>query len=112
MPSPAWLEEYLSSFAGAALIISAITDIFWTKICTRTIELERGTTQVYSGNYSFYIQEKDARVKAAMREYEAQQADIRRQEENHDRQAPLFFSGEIHVKSAKPRKGAGTDGHR
>ena len=96
-----WLEEYLSSFAGAALIISH-DRYFLDKICTRTIELERGTTQVYSGNYSFYIQEKDAHVKAAMREYEAQQAEIRRQEEIIARLRS--FSQEKFIKRAQSRE--------
>ena len=96
-----WLEEYLSSFAGAALIISH-DRYFLDKICTRTIELERGTTQVYSGNYSFYIQEKDARVKAAMREYEAQQAEIRRQEEIIAKLRS--FSQEKFIKRAQSRE--------
>ncbi len=96
-----WLEEYLSSFAGAALIISH-DRYFLDKICTRTIELERGATQVYSGNYSFYIQEKDARVKAAMREYEAQQAEIRRQEEIIAKLRS--FSQEKFIKRAQSRE--------
>ena len=96
-----WLEEYLASFPGAALVISH-DRYFLDKICTRTIELERGVTHVYSGNYTFYAQEKEARTKAAMREYEAQQAEIRRQE---DIIAKLrSFSQEKFIKRAQSRE--------
>ena len=96
-----WLEDYLTSFPGAALIISH-DRYFLDKICTRTIELERGVTHVYSGNYTFYAQEKEARTKAAMREYEAQQAEIRRQEEIIAKLRS--FSQEKFIKRAQSRE--------
>ncbi len=75
-----WLEGFLASLPGAALIISH-DRYFLDKLCTKTLELERGVTSTYNGNYSYYTQEKAAREKAALREYEAQQAEIRHQEE-------------------------------
>ena len=42
-----WLEKYLQDFPGAALIISH-DRYFLDKLCTRTIELERGMTSDYS----------------------------------------------------------------
>lgn len=96
-----WLEEYLSSFTGAALIISH-DRYFLDKICTRTIELERGATRMYTGNYSFYVREKEERTKAAMREYEAQQAEIRRQEEIIAKLRS--FSQEKFIKRAQSRE--------
>ncbi len=96
-----WLEDYLSSFSGAALIISH-DRYFLDKICTRTIELERGVTHLYSGNYSFYVQEKEARTKAALREYEAQQAEIKRQEEIIAKLRS--FSQEKFIKRAQSRE--------
>ena len=96
-----WLEEYLVSFSGAALIISH-DRYFLDKICTRTIELERGVTHIYSGNYSFYVQEKEARTKAALKEYEAQQAEIKRQEEIIAKLRS--FSQEKFIKRAQSRE--------
>ena len=75
-----WLEKYLSEYQGAALIISH-DRYFLDKICTRTVELERGATDEYAGSYTFYISEKKKRLETAVKEYEAQQEEIRRQEE-------------------------------
>ncbi len=75
-----WLEGYLSSFEGAAIIISH-DRYFLDKLCEKTVEIEGGVSSVYNGNYTFFAQEKAARRKAALREYTAQQEEIRRQEE-------------------------------
>lgn len=78
--SISWLESYLANFPGAAIIISH-DRYFLDKLCTKTMEIERGVSALYAGNYSFYIEEKQVRQKTALREYEAQQTEIRRQEE-------------------------------
>lgn len=74
-----WLEGYLASFEGACLIISH-DRYFLDRLCTKTIEIERGRGTVYNGNYTYYIQEKQFRQKIAIREFEAQQKEIARQE--------------------------------
>ena len=78
--SISWLESYLAAYKGAAIIISH-DRYFLDKLCTKTMEIERGVSTVYNGNYSYYISEKEVRQKVAMREYEAQQTEIKRQEE-------------------------------
>lgn len=78
--SISWLESYLAAYKGAAIIISH-DRYFLDKLCTKTMEIERGVATVYNGNYSYYIGEKEVRQKVAMREYEAQQTEIKRQEE-------------------------------
>ncbi len=78
--SISWLESYLAAYKGAAIIISH-DRYFLDKLCTKTMEIERGISSVYNGNYSYYIGEKEVRQKVAMREYEAQQTEIKRQEE-------------------------------
>ena len=78
--SISWLESYLAGYKGAAIIISH-DRYFLDKLCTKTMEIERGVATVYNGNYSYYIGEKEVRQKVAMREYEAQQTEIKRQEE-------------------------------
>lgn len=75
-----WLEGYLAAYSGAALIISH-DRYFLDKLCTKTIEIERGRSAVYNGNYTYYTQEKAFRQKQEERDYEAQQKEIRRQEE-------------------------------
>lgn len=75
-----WLEGFLASYSGAAIIISH-DRYFLDKLCTKTMEIERGIATVYKGNYTYYVREKEVRAKTAMREYAAQQAEIKRQEE-------------------------------
>ena len=96
-----WLERYLQDFSGAALIISH-DRYFLDKLCTRTIELERGVTSDYSGSYTFYIAEKKKRIEAALRVYEAQQEEIRRQEEIIAKLRS--FSQEKFIKRAQSRE--------
>ena len=74
-----WLENYLSSFKGSCIIISH-DRYFLDRLCGRTMELELGVSTVYNGNYSYYIDQKEFRKKIAIREYEAQQKEIKRQE--------------------------------
>ena len=78
--SIAWLESYLSSFPGAAIIISH-DRYFLDRLCTKTMEIERGVSFVYAGNYTAFMADKQQRQKIALREYEAQQAEIKRQEQ-------------------------------
>lgn len=74
-----WLESYLTAFRGACIIISH-DRYFLDRLCTKTMEIENGVATVYNGNYSYYIEAKDFRRKIAIREYEAQQTEIKRQE--------------------------------
>ena len=48
---------------------------------TKIVDLERGVIEQYSGNYSFYIQEKEQRRAQQQKAYRAQQAHIERTEE-------------------------------
>lgn len=59
----AWLEEYLSSYSGAILIVSH-DRYFLDKLCTKVWELEDAELREYKGNYSAYTrqrEEQDAR---------------------------------------------------
>ena len=74
-----WLEGFLTAYNGACLLISH-DRYFLDKLCTRTIELERGVSSEYHGNYTFYAHEKELRARQALKEYNIQQAEIRRQQ--------------------------------
>ena len=74
-----WLEGFLASFPGACILISH-DRYFLDKLCTRTIELERGVSSEYHGNYTFYVHEKELRARQALKEYNLQQAEIKRQQ--------------------------------
>ncbi len=70
-----WLEVYLQGYEGALLMVSH-DRYFLDQIATHIVELERGRTTAYTGNYSKYIEEKANRIEAAGKRYEAQQKEI------------------------------------
>lgn len=75
-----WLEEFLRNYKSAYVIISH--DRFMLdQVTDRIIDLERGRTTSYPGNFSFYLAEREERRKAQQNAYEQQQAMIERTEE-------------------------------
>lgn len=76
----AWLEQYLTSYKGALLIVSH-DRYFLDKVATQVIELRHQTLHTYKGNYSYYIQEKNLRLEQEMKQYEQQQATIQKLED-------------------------------
>lgn len=72
-----WLEEYLDKFRGTVLAISH-DRWFLDRVVSRIVELEHGKAEFYSGNYSFYVVEKQRRYEEKQRQYEKEQAEIQR----------------------------------
>ncbi len=70
-----WLEEYLSRFKGALLVVSH-DRYFLDRLTSRTLELEYGKVTSYKGNYSKYRVLKEERFKEMTRAYERQQEEI------------------------------------
>ena len=75
-----WLEEFLSSYRSAYVIISH-DRYFLDRACTRIVEVENGRTASYVGNYSDYLVEREERREAQLRAYENQQHLIAKTEE-------------------------------
>lgn len=74
-----WLEEFLSNFSGACLIISH-DRYFLDKITNKTIELENKKIRSYKGNYSTFLVKKEAEQKAVEEKYENDIKEIERLE--------------------------------
>ncbi len=70
-----WLEEYLDSFKGTVLAISH-DRYFLDRVVKRVVEIDAGRAVFYSGNYSFYVVEKERRYQERLRQYEKEQAKI------------------------------------
>lgn len=70
-----WLEGYIEKFRGTVLTISH-DRYFLDRVVTRIIELHDGKAEFYSGNYSFYVQEKQARFDLQLKQYEKEQAKL------------------------------------
>ncbi len=75
MRSVEWLEDYIAKFRGTVLTISH-DRYFLDRVVTRIVELSNGKAEFYSGNYSFYVQEKQARFALQLRQYEKEQAKL------------------------------------
>jgi len=77
LKSTQWLESYLEKFPGTVLVISH-DRYFLDTVVTRTIEIVNGKAAFYSGNYSYYIDEKARREEEQRLRYEREQAEIKR----------------------------------
>ena len=74
-----WLEEFLVSFPGGLVIISH-DRAFLDNMTTTTWELSLGNLNVYKGNYTKYLAEKEQRLAIQRSAYDNQQAQIRQTE--------------------------------
>lgn len=79
LPSIKWLETYLNSFEGAIVIVSH-DRYFLDKIVNRIVESRKGKLTIYSGNYTFYVEEKALRGEIQKGEFKNQQAKIKQEE--------------------------------
>ena len=71
-----WLEKYIKEFKGTVLAISH-DRYFIDQIAQRVIEIVDGHAEFYSGNYSFYMDEKQARFDLQLKQYEQEQAKLK-----------------------------------
>ena len=71
-----WLEEYLLHFRGSVLVISH-DRYFLDRVVQRSIDLSTGRAEFYSGNYSFYVVERQRRFDEQLKKYEKDQAKLK-----------------------------------
>lgn len=71
-----WLEDYILKFKGTVLTISH-DRFFLDRVVQRIIEINNGQLDFYSGNYSFYLEEKQARFDLQLKQYEQEQAKLK-----------------------------------
>jgi len=76
LSSVEWLEGYINAFKGTVLAISH-DRYFIDRVADRVIEIVDGHAEFYSGNYSFYMDEKQARFDLQMKQYEQEQAKLK-----------------------------------
>lgn len=74
-----WLENYLTSYEKAYIVISH-DRYFLDKTCTKIIEIENGKAYSFKGNYSKYVVESELQREQRLREFENQQAFIKKTE--------------------------------
>ncbi len=95
-----WLEGFLSNYKGSVVIV-AHDRYFLDKIVNHVVDLSNNSCDVYKGNYSSYVMQKEERLKTKLREYEKQQKEIKHQEEVIDKLRQ--FNREKSIKRAESR---------
>jgi ATPase subunit of ABC transporter with duplicated ATPase domains len=68
-----WLEEFIKSLPGALLMTSHDRE-FMNRVVTKIAEIDEGEITVYSGNYDFYLKERQIRETNREAAYARQQA--------------------------------------
>jgi len=79
LPSIEWLERYLVGYPGSVVIVSH-DRYFLDRMVTKIVEVWQRDLHQYTGNYSFFQQEKVERMDLQQRAFENQQDYIRQQE--------------------------------
>jgi len=79
LPSIQWLENYLNNFEGALVIVSH-DRYFLDRTVQRIVESRSSQLFTYSGNYSFYLEEKAVRQEIQKGEFKNQQSKIKQEE--------------------------------
>lgn len=79
LPSIEWLENYLRNYEGAVLIVSH-DRTFLNNVSNVIVEISGRKLTTYTGDYNFYLEEKELRRTIQQSAYENQQAQIRQTE--------------------------------
>ena len=72
-----WLEKYLKNYKKAIVVVSH-DRMFLDRIVNKVYEIEYGTMTLYKGNYKDYEIQKRANYEKQLKDYEYQQAEIKR----------------------------------
>ena len=80
MSAMGFLENYLNSNSIAYIVVSH-DRYFLDNVCNEIFELSSGTLTTYTGNYSEYVIKRDERYEQLLKEYNANQELIKREQE-------------------------------
>jgi ATP-binding cassette subfamily F protein 3 len=81
MESIVWLENWLANDFKGAVLMTCHDHDFMNRLVTRTVEVANRTVTVYSGNYDFYIREREIRREQLLASYRRQQDMLAKEEE-------------------------------
>lgn len=70
-----WLENFLKNCKKTILIVSH-DRYFLDKVVTKTILIDNGESEIFNGNYSYYLEENENRIMREFNEYKNQQKQI------------------------------------
>lgn len=78
--STEWIEEFLKQYKGTVIIISH-DRYFLDNVVTRIAEIVEGKIELYQGNYSYYVVEKEDRYMLQLTQYQQEQKKIHQLEQ-------------------------------
>jgi ATPase subunit of ABC transporter with duplicated ATPase domains len=87
-----WLEGHLAAYKKTLLLVSH-DRYFLDRVVQRSIDLSSGKAEFYSGNYSFYVVERQRRFDEQLKKYEKDQAKIKQLTEAADKLHLWAFMG-------------------
>lgn len=67
-----WLESYLKSYTGT-IILCSHDRYFLDKVVSKIVLIERGKSEIFFGNYSYYLKENERRTLSEFEQYKDQQ---------------------------------------
>jgi len=73
-----WLQDYLINYPGTVIFVTH-DRYFLDTVSTRIIEIEEGKLHNYKGNYSFYLQQKELRIKEREKQEERRTVQLRKE---------------------------------
>ena len=79
MAAVEWLEQYLKSYSRAVVVVSH-DRMFLDNVADVVYEIEYKTAKRYPGNYSHFVETKQADYEKQLKDYTLQQQEIRRLE--------------------------------
>ncbi len=81
IPSVEWLEGFLRSYPGAAIIISH-DRYFLDKVTTRTLEITQGTVYATNGNYTAHKEKRERDKEITLHQHKTMERQIKKLEDN------------------------------
>jgi ATPase subunit of ABC transporter with duplicated ATPase domains len=79
-----WLEKFLQSFSGPLVVISH-DHRFLDNVCTRILDVDYGTVQLYRGNYTDFVEGKAFERERREKEIESRSREIAHHQQFVDR---------------------------
>lgn len=67
-----WLEKFLQNYTGT-ILMSSHDRYFLDKVATKIVLIERGKSEIFHGNYSYYLKENEKRILSEFEQYKDQQ---------------------------------------
>lgn len=97
-----WLEGFLNNYKGT-VVINSHDRYFLDKVANKTVLLENGKSNIYHGNYSYFLEEDERRTLAEFEVYKNQQKRVAAMKESIKklREFGTIGNNEIFFKRAK-----------